>query len=75
MKLHHIIRNKEHPATFSSNYWMLDFTRDSFALYPYPAHTRCSLKVFSNLIATYNVGMVIKETLTMQNKIVQQFLN
>ena len=25
MQPHHIIRNKEHTATFSSNYWMLDF--------------------------------------------------
>ena len=35
---------------------------------PPTSHTRCSLKVFSNLIATYNVGMIINETLTMQNK-------
>ena len=37
-------------------------------------HTRCSLKVFINLIATYNVGMIIKETLTMQkNKLSNSF--
>ena len=35
---------------------------------PPTPHTHCSLKVFCNLIATYNVGMIIKETRTMQQQ-------
>ena len=64
MKLHHIIRNKEHPATFSSNYWMLDFTRDSFALYPYPVVFIWSWEYVNHLTTlnnkVYMYGLVTK---------------
>ena len=55
-----------HDRTINHGSRYLKYPNHRIMKIPPTPHTRCSLKVFSNLIATYNVGMIIKETQTMQ---------